>query len=954
MLENILALVLQIDFPGASVVMPIVWIVAGWWLLKYVLTCIALWNVKVRDHKETPIQAGELHPEVRRHLQPWLQRLGELGFGEPNLVQIEPQSGLERVLWRSTHPEILSVAELRVLILPTGAPPRVLLSFYNFLNDGRFLVTAESGSCDHVPSHWIGLFSRFPQVGGQWEIHQSRLKSLQCAAFIPADLASAMAAQLAATDQASVAAGMIVRDPHDAAGGRVRRIAIPWFALRVLKLSLPGFKVGSSRRTDLAPPAAVQTGGLSTPLTNGGDDPVERDLKKYHQAVGVKKGMGRWAKLVLLAVTLGLFALFWNGGNLGGITGIIIGVLLLHEFGHWLPMKLFGYKNVTMFFIPGFGAAVSGKKQHAPAWQDLVVLLGGPLPGLFGGIAVMIAGYFRPDIPDFWLNAAGLAVLINAFNLLPFLPLDGGKIVDLLIFKDVPMLRLLFNGFSTLVVIGACFLPGMGVMRYLAIIMVLGLVREVKMFGVLRGATKVAWAGQVDDEDTALRRIFKELRDAGNTNFVGSPDWLPRTQVVIEEVLRKRPNWLVRIGGLGCYGAVCLIPVALLGTVVAVNFSGLFSKSLGQTEHLAEVRADLPKSTITLTPEQMTPLNKLAITTEVLLIDAEDKLPSAERIRKIAKSLPEEACREVDLLHWDQVRAFQSLGDWSLETVDVWLETACLRMEKSNDEVNHQDSFRRAAIMLHAIRALEPAISYRQREQLCDVQIRVLKNIAKLNGSGAITPAMQERLKPRIQALRNLPDPAIEGFLIVDGWSDHEMQQLTSDYETENAGEQQDDDAAFCRNFYKQIDVLRNRDEGSPPASLAIARFWKQEGEAGELPEESPGGVKVTLAEASFLHQFCDRKREIVWLQNALLYAMNLDAYQTQHGRLPTRWDHAVPSGGMVDFVPGAAPSLRLTDARSAAQRAGPAWLGRSPDELQPPQLFPLRPVVDKSRVSRF
>ena len=98
MLENILALVLQIDFPGASVVMPIVWIVAGWWLLKYVLTCIALWNVKVRDHKETPIQAGELHPEVRRHLQPWLQRLGELGFGEPNLVQIEPQSGLERVL----------------------------------------------------------------------------------------------------------------------------------------------------------------------------------------------------------------------------------------------------------------------------------------------------------------------------------------------------------------------------------------------------------------------------------------------------------------------------------------------------------------------------------------------------------------------------------------------------------------------------------------------------------------------------------------------------------------------------------------------------------------------------------------------------------------------------------------------------------------------------------------
>ncbi len=937
---------------------PILWILGVWWILKYMLACIGLWNVKAHDHTETPIRAEDLHPEVRRHVQPWLNRLAEFGFSGPCFYRMESHSRLERVFCRMTHGGTKSIAELRILILPSGAAPRVMLGFYNFLSDGRILVTGETGACDHLPAHWLALFKRFKRVDEQLGAHQSRLKELAplATAISPEDPASAMAAQHAATDQASVDAGLLERDPGDETAFRMRRTGIPWFALKVVKFSLPGLKVDSVKRADLALPGpALPAVEVGLPPGTSPEDGVERDLKKYHEAAGgKKKGLSRWAKLALLTVTLGLFAVFWNGGNLGGITGVIIGVLLLHEFGHWLPMKLFGYKNVTMFFIPGFGAAVSGKKQHAPAWQDLVVLLGGPLPGLFGGIAVMIIGYFYQGIPDFWLNAAGLAIIINAFNLLPFLPLDGGKIVDLLIFKDIPLLRLLFNGFSTLSVIAACFLPGLGVMRYLAVIMGLGLVRDVKMFGVLKEARKVAWAGQVNDEDTALRRIFKELRESGNANFVGSPDWLKRTQVVIEEVLRKRPSWLVRIGGLGFYGAVSLFPVLLLVTVVAVKASGLLSRSPSGMEHLAALRADLPKSTIHLSQEQMTPLNQLAINTETMLIDAEGQIPSVERVREIAKLLPEGTCREVDLLHWEQVRAFQSWGDSSLKSVDVWLESACLRMEKATDDGKNDESFRRSEIMLHAVRSLEPAISCRQREQLCDVQIRVLNNIAKLNGSGAITPEMQDRLKPRIQALRNLPDPAVEAFLIVDGWTEQQMHQPTSGYDVEDPGESHQDDAAFCRMFYKQIDDLKNSHRESPSASLAVARFWKKQGKAGELPQELPAGVKVTPAEAGFLHRFCDRKREIIWLQNAVLYAMNLDAYQKQHGCHPMRWDHAVPGGGMVDFVPGAVPSLRLTDARSAAQRAGPAWLGRNPAELQPSLHFPLCPVAEKTGTRRF
>ena len=36
---------------------------------------------------------------------------------------------------------------------------------------------------------------------------------------------------------------------------------------------------------------------------------------------------------------------------------IILPILLVHEAGHWVAMRIFGYRNLRMFFIPLFGAA---------------------------------------------------------------------------------------------------------------------------------------------------------------------------------------------------------------------------------------------------------------------------------------------------------------------------------------------------------------------------------------------------------------------------------------------------------------------------------------------------------------------------------------------------------------------------------------------------------------------
>src|SRR6185312_4471173 len=67
---------------------------------------------------------------------------------------------------------------------------------------------------------------------------------------------------------------------------------------------------------------------------------------------------------VIFAISLAVF--IWLGsssskigfGQSGTFLALVVGVLFVHEMGHYVAMQVFGYKNVRMFFIPGFGAAV--------------------------------------------------------------------------------------------------------------------------------------------------------------------------------------------------------------------------------------------------------------------------------------------------------------------------------------------------------------------------------------------------------------------------------------------------------------------------------------------------------------------------------------------------------------------------------------------------------------------
>ena len=115
----------------------------------------------------------------------------------------------------------------------------------------------------------------------------------------------------------------------------------------------------------------------------------------------------RWSAALVLIVSLALF-IFVRQQQSASSQGLVVllGVLLLHESGHYLGMRLFGYRDVRMFFIPFFGAAVSGKRGAVAPWKEGVVLLLGPLPGIAVAFALVsshaIASYVARQWRSRW------------------------------------------------------------------------------------------------------------------------------------------------------------------------------------------------------------------------------------------------------------------------------------------------------------------------------------------------------------------------------------------------------------------------------------------------------------------------------------------------------------------------------------------------------------------------
>lgn len=100
-------------------------------------------------------------------------------------------------------------------------------------------------------------------------------------------------------------------------------------------------------------------------------------------------------------------------------------LLLLHELGHVFQLRREGVKASAPMFIPFLGAVISAKSMGDDAGAEARVGLAGPV---LGTIATLVPlGIWLATGIHFWQALAFIGFFLNLFNLLPILPLDGGR-----------------------------------------------------------------------------------------------------------------------------------------------------------------------------------------------------------------------------------------------------------------------------------------------------------------------------------------------------------------------------------------------------------------------------------------------------------------------------------------------------------------------------------------------
>ncbi len=122
-----------------------------------------------------------------------------------------------------------------------------------------------------------------------------------------------------------------------------------------------------------------------------------------------------------MLVSIAAYALIWGWTF---AVGFVL-LLLLHELGHVIQLRREGIEASAPMFIPFLGAVIAAKSMGDDAAAEARVGLAGPI---LGSIATLVPlGLWLLTGNEFWQALAYIGFFLNLINLLPVLPLDGGR-----------------------------------------------------------------------------------------------------------------------------------------------------------------------------------------------------------------------------------------------------------------------------------------------------------------------------------------------------------------------------------------------------------------------------------------------------------------------------------------------------------------------------------------------
>jgi Zn-dependent protease len=207
-------------------------------------------------------------------------------------------------------------------------------------------------------------------------------------------------------------------------------------------LSAPASAVPLPPAVSPTAPGAYPTHGSENPFgdqarpRNGTSGNLRKRIGSALAAIGalfakfwavIKGGVLLLPKLKLLTtagtalVSVAAYSLFWGWTF---ALGFVV-LLFVHEMGHVLQLRREGLKASAPMFIPFMGAVVMAKSLGENALAEARVGLAGPVLGTIGSGVCLAIGEVSNS--DFFRALAYIGFFLNLFNLLPVVPLDGGR-----------------------------------------------------------------------------------------------------------------------------------------------------------------------------------------------------------------------------------------------------------------------------------------------------------------------------------------------------------------------------------------------------------------------------------------------------------------------------------------------------------------------------------------------
>lgn len=290
--------------------------------------------------------------------------------------------------------------------------------------------------CDHSPLGVQRIASREPEL--LFEHHRNRVDEALTKGLVAEDLSPQGMCERMRTDQIRSANGLISRG--HARKGKDGSFHLGWrfgarHALRmvtrrneILKTEVPSGLSPQER-------AALRTWRPDSPSGSASQATIESPVQSR------KTGTWSLVSLAAFAVAMG----FWIGWE---ALPALLAVLLIHEGGHVVAMRMFKFRDVNVFFIPFLGALATGngKPWGLAPWKSAIVSLAGPLPGIVLAGALLVISVTHPSLlPSYTWILMTTMFLLNLFNLLPLGNLDGGQFLQAALFTRFPRAELVFR-----------------------------------------------------------------------------------------------------------------------------------------------------------------------------------------------------------------------------------------------------------------------------------------------------------------------------------------------------------------------------------------------------------------------------------------------------------------------------------------------------------------------------